>query len=480
MLASILILSRSAASLPSDQDLERMYSSASQMEAVGNGSARDAILQEIRTAVRVRAAADSSVSSAMEFLDRIDTLLEAQEKKKGVLLRELQTLIAKGDTTLAKKRYESLSQRYPGSAFPSLRSLIARFSPASPSEPAKSAVVDSCAISPTGCASPAADSSRRDTLGAATCPSGPPQVLFLQPASPSGSINATDSAILLTMRITAPCPLGRIELRRDSLLVRSFHLPDGKSGVFDLDDAILVPSGSTEISLVACDTFGTCRKSSIKLNPRHTIPPWIPWASGGIVILGLLTGIIALFRRPGPAPKAGARGVLVRSNMTRPSIPTGSPVDIIQLLRQIIADAEKNLPRGPRLVSRLNGVPSVDGNATDLEQALNSLLQLPVARAGLRGTVLVATGRGPVSMEVVLEDNGPDLEDTALRTLFDPSSAKLRERQGADKDLLTAADIIMRHHGHLAAEPRIDGGLRLRIRLPLPSANGPRTTSLLK
>jgi len=83
-------------------------------------------------------------------------------------------------------------------------------------------------------------------------------------------------------------------------------------------------------------------------------------------------------------------------------------------------------------------------------------------------------------MEVVLEDNGPDIEEPALRTLLDPGTPKNRERQGLDKDLSDAALIIAQLRGHLAAEPRIDGGLRLRIRLPLPSATGPRATSLLK
>lgn len=283
------------------------------------------------------------------------------------------------------------------------------------------------------------------------------------------------------MHIVAPCPLDRIELHRDSLLVHAFQLPANKTGAFELDDAILVPPGSSEISIVACDTFGSCRKSSLWVGSRRAIPPWIPWASGGIVILGLLTGVIALFRRPASTPKGDVRGVIVRPNAPRPPIPSaGSRIDILQILHQIIVDTEKSLPRGPRLVNRLNTVPPVEGDAADLERALTSLLRIPVARAGLRGTVLVATGRGPVSMEVVIEDNGPDVDDATLRLLFDHSSPKLRERQGCDKEFLEAADIIVRHHGHIAAEPRIDGGLRLRIRLPLPSASGQRATSLLK
>lgn len=478
ILASTLFLCGAVRSLPTDQDIGRMLSSAEQLDIAGNGAARDAIFQEVRSAVRARAAADSSVATAMEFLDRLDVVIETQEKQKNTLLRDLQALVTKGDSVAAKKRYEVLAKRFPNASLPSLRSLLARYSPSTAATPEP----DSCASTPAGCSSPAVDTSKRTTarMPASACPSGPPRASFLQPSSSPVVVKATDSALLLTMSIDAPCLIGRVELRRDSQLVRSFQAPLGKTGIFELDDAILVPPGTRTVSLVVCDTFGACQQAAVKLQSAHSIPPWIPWASGGIVMLGLVTGFVALFRRPAPPPKPGARGVLIRSTIARPSTPIGTPVDITPMLRQIISQAEKSMERGPRLVSRLNAIPAVDGNQAELERALGALLQLPVARAGLRGTVLVATGRGPVSMEVVLEDNGPDLDDATLRSLFDPATQKLRERQGADTELLAAADIVMRHHGHLAAEPRIDGGLRLRIRLPLPSANGPRTASLLK
>lgn len=291
-----------------------------------------------------------------------------------------------------------------------------------------------------------------------------------------------DSALVLQIALVAPCPLARVQITRDSTLVRILNIPTGQSGSFELDDAISVTPTSRVVAVVACDTFRTCARAELALRPRQTIPPWIPWTSGGLVLLGLATGVFALFRRPaasGSTPEAKqARGLSVRTAKARPA--TNQPTDIQESLRAVIADAEKEASRGPRLVSRLNtAIPAVDADAQQLERAFRSLLKLPLLRAGLRGTVLVATGRGPVNMEVVLEDNGPDIEDASVRTLFD-AGVKNRERQGLDKELAEAADILGRLHGHLAAEPRIDGGLRLRIRLPLPSASGPRAASLLK
>lgn len=460
-----------------------MFSSAAQMDAAGNGSARDAIIQDIRTELRSRIAADSAAASAVAFLDLLDEVLDEQKTTRDGLIGNLRAQAAKGDTLHLRGPLESLRRRYPGAPIPSLESLlqIARKQAAAV---APTDTADSCAT-PEGCPQPIkvkAPANQvetpRDTTG--SCFEGSPKTTILRPSG--STLHLPDSALLISMRIKAPCRLGSLELRIDSEVIKKYDLGSRPMDSFDLDDAISIAKEVHEISITACDSFKNCHRSTLLLAGPDRIPPWIPWSCGGIVVLGLLTGVVALFRHPSAgAGGSNARGIHVRPTQPSPgNAGTHGRFDVLQELKRIVATQEKDIPRGPRVVTRMNALPTLECDPQQLESALDSLLRLPIARAGLRGTVLVATGRGPVSIEIVLEDNGPDLDDASLRQLFDPSAPKLRDRHGYDKELLSAADCIMRMQGHLSVEPRIDGGIRLRIRLPLPSLNGPRASSLLK
>ena len=488
----LLCMNLSAMALTSDEEVDQMLATASQLDAAGKGPERDALEEQVRIALRGRLAADSSSATALKRLDRLEEIAASRTADLKRKLSDLRAKAGKGDTSTLRSDLQRLKARFPSARIPALGELLEKsatppvVAPATPAPSANGLGSDTCAT-PGKCPSatpvpPVATPAETESRALqAKCPDGGPQVRILRPAAGEPRI-VDDSALVLQIRLTAPCPLGRVEIARDSTLVRILNLPAGQSGSFELDDAISVTSSSRQVSVTACDTFRTCARAQLALRPKPRIPPWIPWTSGGLVLLGLATGIFALFRRPTVSGSAAepkqARGLSVRT--AKPRVASNQPTDIQESLRAVIADAEKEAARGPRLISRMNtAIPAVDADAHQLEQAFRSLLKLPLLRAGLRGTVLVATGRGPVNMEVVLEDNGPDIEDASIRTLFD-AGVKNRERQGLDKELAEAADILGRLHGHLAAEPRIDGGLRLRIRLPLPSANGPRAASLLK
>jgi hypothetical protein len=66
-IAAILLVARAAFPFATDQESAPCFSSAAQMDAAGNGTARDAIIQEIRTELRSRIAADSASESASRF-----------------------------------------------------------------------------------------------------------------------------------------------------------------------------------------------------------------------------------------------------------------------------------------------------------------------------------------------------------------------------------------------------------------------------
>jgi len=481
----LLCLCLSVSALTTDQELDAMLSSATELDAAGKGKESELVADQIRAAVRGRLAADSASETALTRLDRLEAFGARRTQAARSQLAALRARGARGDTVGIRSAFTAFQERFPGVALPPLSELtrpVAAPAPVSSDSCSRTPRPAACPADSPAAPAPVVRTAPAPLVAKGRCPDGPPQVSFLKPSA-DRDVPITDSALLLQVRLVAPCPLGEIELHRDSALVRRLQIPAGGRGTFELDDALTVSPEVREVGIVACDTFGTCAQASLHMKKVARIPPWIPWTSGGLVILGLATGILALFRRPpGSTGKESqaARGAPIRTSHPKGTA-SGEQADIQTCLRKVIADAEINLSRGPRLISRMNtAIPPVEADAAQLELALGSLLKLPLARAGLRGTVLVATGRGPVNMEVVLEDNGPDLEDGAIRILFDSGTPKHRERQGMDKELADAADILARLHGHLAAEPRIDGGLRLRIRLPLPSASGPRAASLLK
>ncbi len=484
---ALLGLIAPCSALVSDAELDAVLQSSTASHAAGRGRERDSLIEAARMAIRARLAADESAPTALERLDRIESLTARTDKDRRSALAALKARAESGEEAAVRKAHADFLKRFPRATAPPLAELLAQAPlPSLPPAPvAPAANLDSCAHTPRapGCRDTLPAPVARDTTPPPSlCPDGPPSAVFLRPNSHQ-AIVSRDSTLVLQARIHAPCMLRELVLLSDSFPARRVDFPAGRSGTFEFDDAISVPPAAQVLHLVVCDTFGTCSQAHLPLRHPARISPWIPWTSGGLVLLGLITGIVVLLRRP-PSPQkttpsATPRGIQLRS--APPPSSEEASTDLQETLKRIMTAAEKECPRGPRIVSRMNtSIPPLAGNPGDLEKAFGNLVRLPLARAGLRGMVLVATGRGPVNMEVVLEDNGPDLEDIALRTLFDPNTARSRERQGLDRELAEAADILTRFRGHLSAEARIDGGLRLRIRLPLPAANGARENSLLK
>jgi hypothetical protein len=310
------------------------------------------------------------------------------------------------------------------------------------------------------------------------CPDGPPRTRFLRPEGPT--VRQTDSAVVLTMRILSPCPLDSLELAstpwwQGNTPIRNPHR---------IRSTWTTRSASTR--KLAKFPFPRATPSEAAIVPRSSSPPdprgpsVDPMDLRGIVVLGLLTGVVALFR---PLPGFGR---FQRARHPGASNPTCScHIRHDREVRRGPGAERKSWPTGeghsarpkdrhaPECASSLE----CDPQRTRIGAGRTSALA--IARAGLRGTVLVATGRGPVSIEIVFEDNGPDIDDGTLKLMFDASSPSCA----------TATDWTRR-----SLELRIAScgcrapfrGTSHRRRDPSPrtptvqSASGPRANSLLK
>lgn len=120
-------------------------------------------------------------------------------------------------------------------------------------------------------------------------------------------------------------------------------------------------------------------------------------------------------------------------------------------------------------------LPPVLGDRVQLEQVVFNLLTnaLHAARqtAQREGRVLVRTASDGEAVEVSVWDNGPGLLPESRQRMFEPFFTTKRE--GLGLGLAICQTIVEDHGGRIWAEPVPDGGLQLRLRLPLAAAESP-------
>jgi hypothetical protein len=111
------------------------------------------------------------------------------------------------------------------------------------------------------------------------------------------------------------------------------------------------------------------------------------------------------------------------------------------------------------------GLPRLDIPGAELSESLSAFLEL-FSRRNKGASYLVATGKGPLSVELVLADNGPDLTDQERSAFFASGSEVLRAREGLDARLHGAFAFLEGLGGRIEVESRVEGGMCLRCRLP--------------
>ena len=104
-----------------------------------------------------------------------------------------------------------------------------------------------------------------------------------------------------------------------------------------------------------------------------------------------------------------------------------------------------------------------------LDQLIDNALQHTPAGTAIR----VALTRRADALRIEVEDNGPGVPAEALPNLFDRfyrGNQSRARHAGAGLGLTTVAAVIDLHHGTVAADSGSQGGLRIRVDLPLAQA----------
>ncbi len=110
-----------------------------------------------------------------------------------------------------------------------------------------------------------------------------------------------------------------------------------------------------------------------------------------------------------------------------------------------------------------------------LQRALRNLLENALRAVADGGRVTVAVERGEHAI-VTVRDDGPGVQAGALARIFDPYFST--HDTGTGLGLPIARRIIEEHGGEISARNRSEGGLEVRVRLPLASARAGRADPL--
>lgn len=147
------------------------------------------------------------------------------------------------------------------------------------------------------------------------------------------------------------------------------------------------------------------------------------------------------------------------------------PVDINDLIRGAVSLLSYQLRRArvDIALALQDDLPSVLGNATELQQVLvNLLVNAQHALSEARDArVTITTGVVAGQVEIAVVDNGPGIASSVLERVFEPFVSTKPEGMGTGLGLSICAGIVEQHHGSIVAHNRAEGGAEFILRLPL-------------
>ena len=111
-------------------------------------------------------------------------------------------------------------------------------------------------------------------------------------------------------------------------------------------------------------------------------------------------------------------------------------------------------------------LPLVEGDETQLELALSSLVTNAIDAMPEGGNLTVTASTEPGSAVVEIADTGVGIAPEILDRIFEPWVTTKPPEQGTGLGLSIARDVVQRMGGAISANPRPAGGTVLRITLP--------------
>ncbi len=153
--------------------------------------------------------------------------------------------------------------------------------------------------------------------------------------------------------------------------------------------------------------------------------------------------------------------------------PDFEAIDLVDLIDDIAASAR--LEGQPKEIAVDVTAPDALGLIADAEllhRAIENIVRNALRHSPIQGTIRLEVARsGPDAVSIVITDEGPGVPDERLTDIFQPFVRLSRERSeagiGGGVGLAIARAAVERHGGRVSAGNRAEGGLEIRIELPL-------------
>jgi signal transduction histidine kinase len=127
-------------------------------------------------------------------------------------------------------------------------------------------------------------------------------------------------------------------------------------------------------------------------------------------------------------------------------------------------------PPGVELaIDGMGALPDIDADAGRLRQVLLNLVENAVHAVGDNGHIWVRGSEDDARVTIAVEDDGPGVDASTRRRLFEPLVTT--KAKGIGLGLALIKRILERHHGSIAYEERPGGGARFVVSLPLGGAH---------
>ena len=149
-----------------------------------------------------------------------------------------------------------------------------------------------------------------------------------------------------------------------------------------------------------------------------------------------------------------------------------------EILHEVIQDANFEAA-AKQCTVRLRGgaAAAVRGNRELLQSAIENVLRNAIRYSPPGKSVDVDVARMREEVEIVIRDQGPGVPGADLTRIFEPfyrvAEARDRDSGGEGIGLAITAQVLAAHGGGAQARNPPDGGLEVRLALPLARAQGP-------
>lgn len=165
----------------------------------------------------------------------------------------------------------------------------------------------------------------------------------------------------------------------------------------------------------------------------------------------------------------------------RPDEASVQDLDVRQGLQGSVTLMKCQAPHGLQIEMQLDPVPSVRGNAAQLNQVFLNLLKNGAEAMKGRGRIRIRCNQEDGWVVVRIHDEGPGIPEALIEQLFEPSFQKGADRVKMGLGLAVSRSIIQDHGGELRLESREGEGTTAVVRLPTDptlSASQPKPLAL--